>query len=67
MVFTVTKILHKVTPSTWETTLNTSARLSLDSPLTGIQVTANPLPDDKRLPNVRTDVYGPNREEVNRQ
>lgn len=31
MVFTVTKIIHKITPSTWETTLNTAARLSLDS------------------------------------
>lgn len=31
MVFTVTKILHKVTPSSWETTLNTAARLSLES------------------------------------
>lgn len=30
VVFTVTKIIHKVTPSTWETTLNTAARLPLD-------------------------------------
>lgn len=30
VVFTVTKIIHKVTPSTWETTLHTAARLPLD-------------------------------------
>jgi len=66
MVFTVTKILHKVTPSSWETTLNTAARLSLDSPLTGIQVTADPQPINNILPNDRTDVYGPNREDMNR-
>ena len=66
MVFTVTKILHKVTPSSWETTLNTAARLSLDSPLTGIQVTADPLKPDQRLPDYLSDVYGPNREEMNR-
>ena len=35
MVFTVTKILHKVTPSGWDTTLYTAARLSLESQLTG--------------------------------
>jgi hypothetical protein len=30
VVFTITKIIHKVTPSTWETTLHTAARLPLD-------------------------------------
>lgn len=35
MVFTVTKILHKVTPSGWDTTLYTAARLSLEAQLTG--------------------------------
>lgn len=30
--FTVTKITHKVTPSIWETTIQTAARLSRDAP-----------------------------------
>jgi hypothetical protein len=30
--FTITKIGHKVTPSTWETTVQTAARLSRDAP-----------------------------------
>ena len=30
--FTITKILHKVTPSIWETTIQTAARLSRDAP-----------------------------------
>jgi hypothetical protein len=32
ITFTVTKITHKVTPSTWETTLQTAARLSQYAP-----------------------------------
>jgi hypothetical protein len=57
MVFTVTKILHKVTPSTWETTLNTAARLSLDSPLTGVSVTASPNTFiDPNIPDVRREL-----------
>jgi hypothetical protein len=30
--FTITKIGHKVTPSSWETTVQTAARLSRDAP-----------------------------------
>lgn len=54
IVFTVTKLLHKVTPSIWETTLYTAARLSLDNPKTGITITGDPLPEDKNLPAPRT-------------
>ena len=53
IVFTVTKLLHKVTPSSWETTLYTAARLSLDNPKTGITITGDPLPVDENLPAVR--------------
>jgi hypothetical protein len=44
IVFTVTKIEHKVTVNSWETTLHTAARLSLDSPLTGISTVGNRTP-----------------------
>lgn len=70
MVFTVTKILHKVTPSTWETTLNTAARLSLDSPLTGISVTTDRNTYiDPNIPPVRRELgeSGPNPDEMRRQ
>jgi hypothetical protein len=70
MVFTVTKILHKVTPSTWETTLNTAARLSLDSPLTGISATTSArVPIDPNLPPLRRDLgfQGPNPQELQNQ
>lgn len=70
MVFTVTKILHKVTPSTWETTLNTAARLSLDSPLTGISATTDRNTYiDPNIPPVRREIgeNGPNPDEMRRQ
>ena len=54
IVFTITKLLHKVTPSTWETTLYTAARLSLDNPRTGITITGDPIPIDENIPAVRT-------------
>ena len=44
IVFTVTKIEHKVTVNSWETTLHTAARLSLDSPLTGISTVGSRTP-----------------------
>lgn len=56
MVFTVTKIIHRVTPSTWETTLNTVARLSMDSEFTSVAVSESPLPPDNNLGNVRAEV-----------
>ena len=56
MVFTVTKILHRVTPSTWETTLNTVARLSMDSEFTSVAVSESPLPPDNNLGNARAEV-----------
>jgi len=66
IVFTVTKILHKVTPSTWETTLNTAARLSLDSPLTGMSDRSDPIGIQKGTPGPRGEIYGPNPEENKR-
>ena len=57
IVFTVTKIIHKVTPSVWETTLNTAARLSLDNPSTGISQRSDPVEVSKSVPGPRGEIY----------
>lgn len=58
IVFTVTKIIHKVTPSVWETTLNTAARLSLDNTSTGISQRSDPVEVSKSVPGPRGEIYG---------
>ena len=66
IVFTVTKIIHKVTPSFWETTLNTAARLSLDNPLTGMSERSDPIGIQQGTPGPRGEIYGTNQEQLNR-
>lgn len=61
VVFTITKIIHKVTPSAWETTLHTAARLPLDDPNTGIAEVG------KVQPATAFNSYGPSQDQLQKK